>query len=352
MAGPLLYTAAPDSEGTLGGLVDLAARIASSSSSSPPSSRPGCAARTRSGLSTSRAATALCTAPPATPARSPPRPHASAVTGTGTAPCLWTRSAVVISPTSGRDDRWRIAWAINLRGSNTPKAIRWLARSQCAVAYRRASCNSSARCQQFGDGSSLLDCHRWMHAAERAEELRADGKVWVVGGPQQPPILVPRREALDPHSEATHLVGILATSRSFRRGHQQVLVNPVERGQRQQRRRQGAKAMRHRCLHRTQASLAGLHCKQPGQVYVTRKSPRSSSPRSGASDPVRFSASNQLSSGSSTSLTKSRMTCSAVVVSVADAPAAKLGHLGRGQRTLERNELIALIFTHANDLQR
>lgn len=85
MAGVLLCTAAPDSEGTLGSLVSLGepehlepllrqalerAQLCSSD--------PLCAEH-------DRAPTARCTPPPATPASSPRRPRASAATGSSTA---------------------------------------------------------------------------------------------------------------------------------------------------------------------------------------------------------------------------------------------------------------------------
>jgi hypothetical protein len=85
MAGVLLYTAAPDSEGTLGGLVSLGepehlepllrqalerAQLCSSD--------PLCAEH-------DPRSDGRCTPPPATPASSPRRPRASAATASSTA---------------------------------------------------------------------------------------------------------------------------------------------------------------------------------------------------------------------------------------------------------------------------
>ena len=90
MAGVLLYTAAPDSEGTLGGLVSLgepdAARAAPRRGAA---SARGSAPPTRCAPSTTRRTDGdRCTAPPATPACSRRRPPASAATATSTASLL------------------------------------------------------------------------------------------------------------------------------------------------------------------------------------------------------------------------------------------------------------------------
>ena len=107
MAGVLIYTAAPDSEGRSAGCAHWASRRSSGVTSTKPWSGSACAPPIRSAQSTFPASTRAYTVRPVTPARSCPRLRASGGTSTSTGRCWCPRWSGPILPSLS--DLWTAA---------------------------------------------------------------------------------------------------------------------------------------------------------------------------------------------------------------------------------------------------
>lgn len=84
--------------------------------------------------------------------------------------------------------------------------------------------------EQLRDSAALVGRHRRMCSPELAQQRRAKRQVQIVGGAQQPPLLLWRREPLHPVPEALHLASVLDPR--FCGGSEQVGVDSQEAGKR------------------------------------------------------------------------------------------------------------------------
>jgi hypothetical protein len=63
--------------------------------------------------------------------------------------------------------------------------------------------------EQLRDGAAMVGRHRRICPPELAQQRRAKRQVQIVGGAQQPPLLLPRWEPRHPALEALHLASVL-----------------------------------------------------------------------------------------------------------------------------------------------